>query len=154
MLKNCYALKSQARQLLVPGPHAAARGRKFSTCRSQLTICMSVSLFYHVQRQNIGAARTSLRLCRRCSVTVTPRHHQAVPTAGHLAMKTVGFSIWASDLEPASRTQATRIEFLEQPCFPDEHNSETRPFPSIVTPLPQTLKGPLLNADSNDWLLL
>ena len=69
-------------------------------------------------------------------------------------MKTVGFSIWASDLEPASRTQATRIGFLGEPCFPDEHNSETRPFPSIITPLPQTLKGPLLNADSNDWLLL
>ena len=60
-----------------------------------------------------------------------------MPTAGHLAKETVGFSIWASDLEPASRTQATRIAFLEEPCFPDEHNSETHPFPSMLPHYPK-----------------
>jgi hypothetical protein len=118
---------------------------------------MSVSLFYHVQRQNIGAAHNipeALPLMQRYSYTTTSQGGNAcMPTAGHLARKTVGSSIWASDLESVQELKPLASDSWENLAFPDEHNSETPPFPLNVTPVPQTLTDPLLNADSNDWLL-
>jgi hypothetical protein len=80
MPKSYYAFDSQAKQFLAPGwlmqQHVES---SFRHADRSCTICMSARLFYHIQRQNIGAGLTSLRLCRRRSATVTPRHHQAGP---------------------------------------------------------------------------
>ena len=110
----------------------------FSTCRSQLPICMSVSLFYHLQRQNIGATHhipEALPPPQCYSYTTDITTH--MPTAGHLARKTVGSYIWASDLESVQELNATLIRLLEDPCAPDEHNSETRSFPSMLPHYPK-----------------
>ena len=123
--------------------HVTARGKKFLTCRSQLTIhriCMSVSLFYHIQRQNIGAAHIpeALPPVQRYSYTTTSQGGTAqTPTSGHLAKKLVDFSIWASDRESVQEFKPLASDSWENLAFRMNITARLRPFPSILPHYPK-----------------
>lgn len=125
---------------------------------SSLHVCEPVLPCSKAEHRRCSHIPEALPPTQCYSYTTTSSSRTAlVPKARHLAKKTMGFSIWASDLESVQELKPHGSDSWRNLAFPEEHNSETPlrlPFPLNVTPLPQTLTDPLLNADSNDWLLL
>jgi hypothetical protein len=110
---------------------------------SPLHICEPVSLFYHLRRQNIGTAHIpeALPPTQCYSYTTTSSGRLAlVPKARHLAKRTVGFSIWASDLESVQELKPHGSDSWRNLAFRKNITARLHsvcPFPSILPHYPK-----------------
>jgi hypothetical protein len=152
MIKSCSAFDSQASSFWRQGGSYSSTwkaGFDMPIAVDHLHVCEPVLPFSKAERRCCSHIPEALPPPGQCySYTTTSSSRTAlVPKARHLANRTVGFSIWASDLESVQELKPRGLDSWRNLALPEERDSETPlrlPFPLNVTPLPQTLTDPLL----------